>query len=181
MTEQETNTQRAVAGLIETYRQGFLQLDPKRLGSIWDPEHIPLIYVAMERPEPIHGWPAIENYFEALPQHLERMVEKTIDPIKVDAFGDAAVAFFEFHSIVKLKGGDGLYRPSGRVTMLFHRTLAGWRAIHYHESALAAQAAEQICRMRALGKAKDPSSPHTALNASLMSRTPSCLPLTDTA
>jgi ketosteroid isomerase-like protein len=154
MTQQETTTQRAVADLIEDYRQGFLQLDAKRLGSIWDREHIPLIYVAMERSEPIYGWPAIENYFEALPQHLEQMLEKTIDPIKVDVFGDAAAAFFEFHSIVKLKGGEGLYRPSGRVTMLFHRTQAGWRAIHYHESALAAQAADQISRMHALAKAK---------------------------
>jgi ketosteroid isomerase-like protein len=154
MTQQETTTQRAVADLIETYRQGFLHLDPKRLGSIWDRGHKPLIYVPMERSEPIHGWPAIENYFEALPQHLEQMLEKTIDPLEVDVFGEAAAAFFEFHSIVKLKGGDELYRPSGRVTMLFHRTQAGWRAIHYHESALAAQAADQISRMQALAKAK---------------------------
>lgn len=157
MTEQEMGTQRAVADLIETYRQGFLQLDPGRLGSIWDREHVPLIYVAMERPEPILGWPAIESYFEALPQHLEQMVEKTIDPMKIDVFDDAAAAFFEFHSIVRLKGGEGLYRPSGRVTMLFKRARAGWRAIHYHESALAAQAADQISRMKALAKSRSPS------------------------
>lgn len=155
MTPQTTSAESAVAELIETYRQGFLHLDPKRLGSIWDREHVPLIYVAMERPEPIHGWPAVEHYFEALPEHLEEMVDKTIDGISIDPLGDAAAAFFEFHSTVKLKGGEGLYRPSGRVTMLFRRTLAGWRAIHYHESALAAQAAEQINRMRAIGKAKD--------------------------
>lgn len=106
----------------------------------------------MERPEPIHGWPAIENYFEALPRHLEQMVEKRIDPIKVDAIGDAAAAFFEFHSIVKLKGGEGLYSPSGRVTMLFKRTQTQWRAIQYHESALAAQAADQINRMKAIAQ-----------------------------
>lgn len=155
MTQQEISTQRAVSALIETYRQGFLQLDPRRLGSIWDREHIPLIYVAMERPEPIQGWSAIEHYFEALPQHLEQLVEKKIDPIKVDAFGDVAAAFFEFHSIVKLKGGEGLYRPSGRVTMLFKRTRTEWRVIHYHESALAAQAADQINRMRATAKSRE--------------------------
>jgi ketosteroid isomerase-like protein len=149
MTRQATSTQRAVTDLVETYRQGFLRLDPVRLGSISDREHRPLIYVAMERPEPMQGWSAIENYFAALPQHLEQMVEKKIDPIEIDAFGDAAAAFFEFHSIVKLKGGEGLYRPSGRVTMLFKRTRAEWRAIHYHESALAAQAADQINRMKA--------------------------------
>jgi len=155
MAQQETGTQKAVADLVETYRQGFLQLDPIRLGSVWDREHIPLIYIAMERPEPIQGWSAIEHYFEALPQHLEQMVEKKIDSLRVDVFGDAAAAFFEFHSIVKLKGSEGLYRPSGRVTMLFKRTQAGWRAIHYHESALAAQAADQIKRMEAIAKSRD--------------------------
>lgn len=154
MTEQEISTRRAVTDLIETYRQGFLQLDPGRLGSIWDHEHTPLIYVAMERPEPIQGWSAIEKYFDALPQHLEQMVSKEIGPIKVDASGDTAAAFFEFHSVVKLKGGMGLYRPSGRVTMLFKRTQTEWRAIHYHESALAAQAAEQINRMKAVAESR---------------------------
>jgi hypothetical protein len=41
-------SQSAVAALIETYRQGFLRLDPALLGSIWDREHDPLVYVAME-------------------------------------------------------------------------------------------------------------------------------------
>ena len=106
MTQQQTGTQKAVADLIESYRQGLLQLDPTRLGSIWDREHVPLIYVAMERPEPIQGWPAIENYFEA----------------------DRAA----------------------RVTMLFKRTQTEWLAFHYHESALAAQVADQISRMKAI-------------------------------
>lgn len=149
MTEQEISDQGAVAELVETYRQGFLQLDPGRLGSIWDRGHVPLIYIAMEKPEPILGWSAIASYLEALPQHLEQVVEKRIEPMKVDVFGDAALTFFEFHSIVKLKRGEGLYRPSGRVTMLFKRTRSEWRVIHYHESALAAQAAEQIRRMKA--------------------------------
>src|SRR5690349_14279240 len=131
MAQQEKATQKAVADLVESYRQGFLQLDPIRLGSIWDREHIPLIYIAMERPEPLHGWSAIAHYFEALPQHLQQMVEKKIDSLEVDVFGDAAAAFFEFHSIVKLKGSEGQYRPNGRVTMLFKQTQAGWRAVHY--------------------------------------------------
>ncbi|MGH8200531.1 MAG: nuclear transport factor 2 family protein [Steroidobacteraceae bacterium] len=109
----------------------------------------------MERPEPILGWSAIAKYFEALAQHLEQTVEKRIEAIKVDVFGDAAVAFFEFHSVVRLRGGEGLYRPSGRVTMLFKRTQTGWRAIHYHESALAAQAADQIRRMKLLAEARE--------------------------
>lgn len=59
MTEREFGDRRAVADLVETYRQGFLHLDPERLESIWDRGHVPLIYVAMERPEPILGWSAI--------------------------------------------------------------------------------------------------------------------------
>jgi hypothetical protein len=56
MTASRPNeSESAVAVLIETYRQRFLQLDPELLGSIWDREHDPLIYVAMERPEMIKG------------------------------------------------------------------------------------------------------------------------------
>jgi ketosteroid isomerase-like protein len=133
-----------ITELIEVYRQGFLQLNPELLWSIWDQEYEPLIYVAMEKPEPIHGWPAIGQYYAALPKHLEEMVGKKIDSIRIDLLGNTAMAFFRFHSTVKLKGREGLYHPSGRVTMLFRRIQAGWRVIHYHESALAAQAAEAM-------------------------------------
>ncbi len=161
-----TTTERTVADLIETYRQGFLSLDPKRIGSIWDREHDPLIYVAMERPEPIYGWPAIESYFDALPDHLDDMLAKTIEDVRIDPLGDTAIAFFQFHSTVKLKGAEGLYRPSGRVTMLFRRTQAGWRAIHYHESAIAAQAVDQINRMRAISKAHGQHGESSSVNRS---------------
>jgi hypothetical protein len=40
-------SEREVAALIETYRQGFLRLDPELLGSIWDCEHEPMIYIAI--------------------------------------------------------------------------------------------------------------------------------------
>ena len=129
-----------VAALIETYRQGFLRLDPELLGSIWDCKHDPLIYIAMEQPEPINGWPAIKRYFEALPDHLEEMLGNKLDDIRIDPLGDTAIAFFQFHSTVKLRGREELYRPSGRVTMLFRHTQVGWLAIHYHESAHAAVA-----------------------------------------
>jgi ketosteroid isomerase-like protein len=126
---------RAVAALIETYRKGFLQLDPAMLASIWDSAHDPLVYVAMERPEPIYGWPGIKRYFEALPDHLEQMSAMIVDDLRIDVFGDTAAAFFQFRAKVKLKGHEGRHEPTGRVTMLFRRTPAGWRAIHYHESA----------------------------------------------
>jgi ketosteroid isomerase-like protein len=135
------STKREIADLIEIYHLGFLQLDPKRLASIWDQQHIPLIYVAMEKSGPIQGWPAIEQYYKKLPEHLEEMVAKKIDSIRIDPLGDTAVAFFKFPSTVRLKGHKGLYRPGGRVTMVFRRTPEGWRVIHYHESSAAARPA----------------------------------------
>ena len=139
---QTTTSEQAIAGLIETYRQGFLQLDPKLLESIWDQGHDPLIYVAMEKTEPIYGWPAIESYYAALPEHLDEMIEKNIESIRIDVSGDAAAAFFLFHSTVRIKGRKELYQPGGRVTMLFRRANAVWRVIHYHESARAGQSAD---------------------------------------
>jgi ketosteroid isomerase-like protein len=135
-----TVAEREVADVIEIYRQGFLQLKPELLWSIWDQGQDPLIYVAMEKVDPIYGWAAIKQYYAALPEHLEKMESKELDDVRIDLLGDTALVFFNFHSVVKLKGHEGLYRPAGRATMLLRHTQAGWRVIHFHESALAAQA-----------------------------------------
>jgi Cu/Zn superoxide dismutase len=34
------------------------------------------------------------------------------------------------------------YEPTARVSMIFRQTPAGWRAIHFHESARCAQAVQ---------------------------------------
>jgi len=142
VTLDSDDTWRAIAALIELTRQGFLRLDPQLLASIWDRQHEPLIYVAQEKEEPLHGWAAIQSYYAALPEHLEAVLAKEIDGIEIDPLGDTAAAFFRFRSTVRLKGRETLHRPTGRVTMIFRRTSAGWRAIHYHESALGALAAQ---------------------------------------
>jgi ketosteroid isomerase-like protein len=140
MLADKTKAQRAIAALIETYRQGFLRLDPARIASIWDPRHEPLIYVAQEKKEPIYGWPAIERYIAALPEHLEKVLAKELKELQIDVLGDTAVAFFISHSSVKLKARAAPHEPTFRVTVIFQQTSTGWRAIHFHESALSAQA-----------------------------------------
>jgi ketosteroid isomerase-like protein len=134
----------AVATLIEIYRQGFLHLDPDLIASIWDVQHEPLIYVAQEKKEPTYGWPAIRSYIAALPDHLEKVLSKELTDVQIDILGDTAVAFFISHSRVKLKASAALHEPTFRVSMIFQRTAAGWRAIHFHESALSAQAAQAM-------------------------------------
>jgi ketosteroid isomerase-like protein len=139
-----SEAEREVAALIEIYRQGFLHLDPDQIASIWDRQHEPLIYVAQEMKEPTYGWPAIQRYLAALPDHLEKVLAKELTDVQIDILGDAAIAFFISHSSVKLKARSALHEPTFRVSMLFHRTSAGWRAIHFHESALSAQAAQAM-------------------------------------
>jgi ketosteroid isomerase-like protein len=131
-----------IDALIETYRQGFLNLDPKQLESIWDSQHDPLIFVAQEMEDPIHGWIAIQRYYAALPGHLDEVLAKHIQDVQIDVLGDTAIAFFTTHSIVRLKGRATNYEPTARLSVIFHRTSAGWRAIHFHESAQSAQSAE---------------------------------------
>lgn len=140
----EKDAEHAVAALIETYRQGFLHLDPEQIASIWDAEHEPLIYVAQEMKEPTYGWPAIQRYMAALPEHLEKVFAKEVKDLKIDVLGDTAIAFFISHSSVKLKARAELHQPTFRVTMIFQRYPAGWRAIHFHESSLSAQAAQAM-------------------------------------
>lgn len=142
MTPDSNDTERAITALIEVTRQGFLSLDPQLLASIWDHQHEPLIYVAQEEEEPLRGWAAIQTYYAALPAHLDAVLAKEIDGVRIDPLGNAAAAFFKFRSTVRLKGREALHQPTGRVTMIFHRTASDWRAIHYHESALGALAAQ---------------------------------------
>jgi ketosteroid isomerase-like protein len=62
--------------------------------------------------------------------------------MRIDVLGDTAIAFFISHTTVKLKRQAALHEPTFRATMIFQRTDAGWRVIHYHESSLAASAAQ---------------------------------------
>jgi ketosteroid isomerase-like protein len=143
-SDEAGKAERAVASLIETYRQGFLHLDPDRIASIWDSRHEPLIYVAQENMEATYGWAAIQRYIAALPEHLEKVLAKEIKDLQIDILGDTAIAFFVSHSSVKLKARAALHEPTFRVSMIFRQTSAGWRAIHFHESALSAQAARAM-------------------------------------
>jgi ketosteroid isomerase-like protein len=139
---ERTDAERAVATLIETYRQGFLRLDPAQIASVWDCTHEPLIYVAQEKKDPIYGWTAIQLYIAALPEHLEKVLAKQITDVQIDVLGDVAIAFFVSHSSVKLKARAALHEPTFRVSLVSRRTSVGWRVIHFHESALSAQAAQ---------------------------------------
>lgn len=149
----DTESALAIAVLIETYRQGFLHLNPGQIESIWDPEHEPLIYVAQEKTEPTYGWEAIQSYIAALPDHLEKVVSKEVRDVQIDVLGDTAIAFFISHSIVKLKAHTSLHEPTFRVSIIFQRGAAGWRAIHFHESALSAQAKAQMALQEVHGVA----------------------------
>jgi ketosteroid isomerase-like protein len=128
-----------ISVMIDSYRCGFLDVDPGRLASIWDRWHAALIYVAQEKEEPIYGWAGIEQYFAALPEHIEKMLSKVLTEMEIDVLGDTAIAFFNTRSEVKLKQRQKPYSPTARVTMIFRLTGAGWRVVHYHESALSAQ------------------------------------------
>jgi len=132
----------AISALIESYRMGFLRLDPQQLTSIWDSQHSPLIYIAQEKEDPIQGWTAIQQYFAAIPEHLDEMLAKRLENMQIDVLGNTAIAFFISHSRVKLKGHATIYEPIARVTMIFQRIETGWRTIHFHESALSAQSAQ---------------------------------------
>lgn len=138
----DNESRHAVAAVLETYRLGFLHLDPERLASIWDQQHEPLIYVAQEKEEPMLGWSAIQRYLAALPEHLDEVLAKDLGDVQIDVIGDAAIAFFTSRSSVMLKGRPTKYEPIGHVTMIFHRTSAGWRAVHFHESARSEQAVQ---------------------------------------
>lgn len=149
LSTSEKESRHAIAAVLETHRLGFLHLDPEQLASIWDRQHEPLIYVAQEKEEPILGWSAIERYLAALPEHLDEVLAKALDDVQIDVLGDTAIAFFTSRSSVRLKGRPTKYEPISHVSMIFHRTSEGWRAVHFHESARSEQAAQVVRSMQA--------------------------------
>jgi hypothetical protein len=72
------------------------------------------------------------------------VLAKDLDAVQIDVLGDTAIAFFTSRSSVKIKGHPAKYEPIGHVSMIFHRTSEGWRAIHFHESARSEQAAQVV-------------------------------------
>jgi ketosteroid isomerase-like protein len=141
-TRDENEARNEVATALESHRLGFLHLDPEQLASIWDRQHEPLVYVAQEKEEPIHGWLAIQRYLAALPEHLDEVFAKDLDDVQIDVLGDTAIAYFTSRSSVKINGRATKYEPISHVTMIFRRASQGWRAIHFHESARSEQAAQ---------------------------------------
>jgi ketosteroid isomerase-like protein len=146
----EADARRAIAAVIETHRLAFLHLDTEKLASIWDRNHEPLVYVAQEKDEPIVGWADIQRYLAALPEHLDEVLAKDLDDVKVDVLGDTAIAFFTSRSSVKIKGRPTSYDPIGHVTMILRRASEGWRVIHFHESARSAQAEHVMQSMQSM-------------------------------
>jgi len=126
-----------VASLVERYRAGFATLDPEMLVAMWDQDHDGLVYVALELAEPLHGWPAIEDYYRrvAVEHPADEVLEMRVDDLTVDLLGDVALAFARFHFVGSLPGSDEPFVADGRVTFVCHRVGGDWSVIHYHESA----------------------------------------------
>jgi ketosteroid isomerase-like protein len=127
----------AIAAVVEQYRRGFAALDPDALVDLWDPTFSGIIYVAQEKPEPLHGWAAVEDYYRALPHVIPVAAteEMRVTDLSVEVFGDVALAFAKFHFVGERRDGGGEFTADGRVTFVLRRTEAQWRMVHYHESA----------------------------------------------
>ncbi|AJD46637.1 hypothetical protein S7S_01065 [Isoalcanivorax pacificus W11-5] len=126
---------RAIEGLINDYAEGFRSLDAALLTRIWDKGYRDIIYTPIEHAEPLRGWPAIAAYYQRLTTLFSRVLLMQIGDLDIDLLGDTAYAFFTFRFVGEMHGEPGPFQTQGRNTVLFRRTGAGWRGIHYHESA----------------------------------------------
>ena len=125
-----------VTALVERYRAGFFALDPDVLVAIWDRDHDGLVYVAQELADPLHGWPAIEDYYRrlAVEHPVSEVLEMRVDDLTVDVLGEVAVAFGRFRFAGSWPDRDEPFVAEGRVTFVCHLVGGAWAVIHYHES-----------------------------------------------
>jgi ketosteroid isomerase-like protein len=136
MSDNQQDRQQITA-LLDQYRQGFAVLDAARLMRIWDQEYNQIIYIAQEKAEPVRGWEGVAQYYQRVVQLLEKAKTMELSDVSIDILGDVAYAFLNFHFESQINGHPHI--ADGRVTFLLHRTLIGWKAIHYHESRLGDQ------------------------------------------
>jgi hypothetical protein len=57
--EEETHERQQIAAVLEQYRRGFATAERADLTAIWDQDYDPIIYIALERAEPLRGWAAV--------------------------------------------------------------------------------------------------------------------------
>jgi ketosteroid isomerase-like protein len=122
-----------IGELIEQYRRGFATLDAQLLQSLWDSDY-DVIYVPIEKAEPIRGWLAIAHYYEQLNTIFSHADMMEIGDLSVDVLGDIGIAYFTFRFVGQMIGRSEPFRVMGRNTLIVRRTGEGWKGIHYHES-----------------------------------------------
>ena len=126
---------RAIEALIDAYTEGFRALDAAQLTRIWDKTYPGLLYTPVEYAEPLRGWQAIASYYQQVTTLFSQVSMMQVSDLNIDLLGDVAYAFFTFRFAGEMRGGPASFQARGRNTVLFRRTGAGWRGIHYHESA----------------------------------------------
>lgn len=123
-----------ITALIENYCTGFVTMNADALKSIWDRDHVDLIYIAMELAEPVRGWDGIEKYYARVAGQFDTPPSMTTDNISIDILGDVAFAYLTWQFASRFRGKTEPHIVDGRVTLVLHRTNEGWKTIHYHES-----------------------------------------------
>ncbi|KAF0811155.1 hypothetical protein A167_00187 [Alcanivorax sp. S71-1-4] len=126
---------RAIEALIDAYAEGFRALDAAQLTRIWDKSYPDIIYSPIEHADPLRGWQAIAGYYQRMTTLFSQVRMMQVSDLNIDLLGDVACAFFTFRFAGEMRGEPGPFQARGRNTVLFRRTGAGWRGIHYHESA----------------------------------------------
>jgi ketosteroid isomerase-like protein len=121
-----------VQGVIEEWERALQAASPGRLKALWDQSYPQLLYIAEENDDALTDWGAIDKYYDALPQFVEKMDGK-FDNLTVDVIGDAAYAYITFVMNVDVKGGGPMVF-NGRNTFVLRKTGGQWKMIHYHES-----------------------------------------------
>jgi len=131
---EEAHERQHIAAVLAQYRLGFATAQRATLTAIWDQDYDTIIYIALERAEPLRGWAAVEHYYTRVLAQFVGHNSMTISDLVIDIAGDLAYAFCSFHFEGQVTGHDTPRIADGRTTFVLHRKAAMWRVIHYHES-----------------------------------------------
>lgn len=131
-----------VNAVLDAYVDAWNRMDFAALGSLWDSSSPDLYYVAEEVDHALHGFAAIDAYWQRTAATVEFVRIRIEDRRVRQLADDIVVATWGMHVEASMRGYEAQgFSPVGsdvKVTAILRRCDGDWRFIHYVEAPLGA-------------------------------------------
>lgn len=129
-----TTDEQAVINTYQEWARAFQAIDADAMKAVFDQDYPGILYQAEEQTEPFYTWQAIDEYWSAAPNIVDKIPEWRELTRKVSLDSDSAFVYSKLQTHLEVKGGKQPLLGELRVSMGLRKTDNGWKICHYHES-----------------------------------------------